>query len=152
MTMAETLSKDQRSALMARVKSRNTTPEKYVRRTLWTNGFRYRLNVRKLPGKPDIVLAKYRTATLVQGCFWHSHDCRRGRNRPATNIEYWNRKLDGNAARDAINQAKLVELGWYVFTIWECELQEGTERLLSHLHSLRERQEVERHGNPSTRR
>lgn len=150
--MAETLSKGQRSSLMARVKSRNTTPEKYVRRTLWANGFRYRLNVRKLPGKPDIVLAKYRTAALVQGCFWHSHDCRRGRNRPATNVEYWNRKLDGNAARDAVNQAKLVELGWHVFTIWECELQKGTERLLSHLHSLRERQKVERHGNPSTSR
>ena len=137
---------------MARVKSSNTTPEKYVRRALWNAGFRYRLNVRTLPGKPDIVLPKYRTIALVQGCFWHSHDCRRGRNRPATNVEYWNRKLDGNAARDAGNRTKLAELGWKVFTVWECELQEGTERLLVHLYNLRESQEVERHGNPSTRR
>ena len=147
--MAETLSKDQRSSLMARVKSRNTTPERYVRRVLWTAGFRYRLNVRKLPGAPDIVLPKYRTIARVQGCFWHSHDCRRGRNRPVTNVEYWNRKLDGNAARDASNRAKLVDLGWQVFTIWECELQEGAERLLAHLHSLREKREVDRYENPS---
>ena len=150
--MAETLSKEQRSSLMARVKSSNTTPEKYVRRELWAAGFRYRLNVRKLPGTPDIVLPKYRTIALVQGCFWHSHSCRRGLNRPVTNVEYWNRKLDSNAARDASNQAKLAELGWAVFVIWECELREGAERLLSHLHNLRERQEAERHGNPSTRR
>lgn len=137
--MADTLSKGERSSLMARVKSRDTTPERYVRRALWNAGFRYRLNVRKLPGTPDIALAKYRTVALVQGCFWHSHDCRRGHNRPSTNVEYWNRKLDRNAARDRSNQAKLAELGWFVFTIWECELQEGTERLLAHLHSLRER-------------
>ena len=137
--MAETLSKDQRSSLMARVKSRNTTPERYVRQVLWTAGFRYRLNVRKLPGVPDIVLPKYRTIALVQGCFWHSHNCRRGRNRPVTNVDYWNRKLDGNAARDVTNQSKLAELGWAVFVIWECRLQEETERLLSHVHSLREK-------------
>ena len=152
MAMADALSKDERSTLMARVKSRNTTPEKRVRTALWNAGFRYRLNVRKLPGTPDIVLPRYRTIALVQGCFWHSHDCRRGRNRPATNVEYWNRKLDGNAARDAINQAKLSELGWHVFTVWECELQEGTKRLLDHLHNLREHPEVDRHGIPSTRR
>ena len=135
--MADTLSKGGRSALMARVKSRNTTPERRVRSALWAAGFRYRLNVRKLPGTPDIVLPKYRTIGLVQGCFWHSHSCRRGRNRPVTNTEYWDRKLDGNASRDAINQAKLAELGWTVFVIWECELQQGTERLLAHLRHLR---------------
>ena len=135
--MVDTLSKDRRSALMSRVRSRNTTPEKNVRRTLWTAGFRYRLNVRKLPGSPDIVLTKYRTIVLVQGCFWHSHSCRRGRNRPVTNTEYWNRKLDGNASRDASNQAKLAELGWSVFVIWECELKQGTEQLLAHLRHLR---------------
>ena len=150
--MADTLSKDERSSLMARVKGRNTTPEKYVRRVLWNAGFRFRLNVRKLPGKPDIVLTKYRTVVLVQGCFWHSHDCRRGRNRPSTNVEYWSRKLDGNAVRDKNNQDKLAELGWLVFTIWECELQEGAEQLLFYLRNLRERQKVERHGTPSTSR
>ena len=135
--MADTLSKDRRSSLMARVKSHDTSPEKYVRRVLWTAGFRYRLNVRKLPGTPDIVLRKYQTTVLIQGCFWHSHDCRRGLNRPVTNVEYWNRKLDGNAARDADNQAKLTELGWTVVVIWECELQEGADRLMAHLLRLR---------------
>ena len=135
--MADFLTQEDRSQLMSRVRSRGTAAELYVRRAVWQVGFRYRLNVRKLPGSPDLVLPRYHTAVLVQGCFWHGHDCRKGRRRPASNTEFWNRKLDGNLARDADNQARLHEMGWTVIVIWECLLVEGTDELLSHLRRLR---------------
>ena len=122
---------------MSRVRNRGTTPERYVRHAAWSAGFRYRLNVRKLPGFPDLTFSKYKTAVLVQGCFWHGHDCRKGR-RPATNQEFWNPKLDGNIARDAANQAELRALGWTVFVVWECRLSQDTEALLAYLRQLRE--------------
>ena len=137
--MADFLSKERRSALMSRVRNSGTEAERYVRQAVWHAGFRYRLNVRKLPGAPDLVLRRYQTAVLVQGCFWHSHDCRKGQKRPATNTEFWNKKLDGNLARDAANQAKLKDLGWNVFVVWECRLKEETEVLLIHLMRLREK-------------
>ena len=74
---------------------------------------------------------------LVQGCFWHGHSCRKGQRRPATNQEFWNNKLDGNVARDTVNQQKLRNLGWTVFVVWECSLNEGMDALLSHLKHLR---------------
>ena len=135
--MADFLTQENRSELMSRVRSKGTAAELYVRRAVWQVGFRYRLNVRKLPGSPDLVLPRYRTAVLVQGCFWHGHDCRKGRRRPTSNAGFWNRKLDGNLARDAANQARLHEMGWTVFVIWECLLVEGTDALLSHLKLLR---------------
>ena len=131
--MADLLSKERRSALMSRVRNRGTAAELHVRQAVWRAGFRYRLNVRKLPGTPDLVLPRYKTVVLVQGCFWHGHDCSKGQRRPATNPEFWNRKLDGNLARDAANQTKLAESGWKVFVIWECVLREGTDALLAHL-------------------
>ncbi len=123
---------------MSRVRNRGTAAERYVRREVWAAGFRYRLNVRKLPGAPDLVLKRYQTAVLVQGCFWHGHHCRKGQRRPATNQEYWNKKLDSNLARDAANRAKLQALGWTVFVVWECSIQADTEALLSHLQELRQ--------------
>ena len=135
--MADSLTKENRSALMSRVRNRGTMAERYVRREVWAAGFRYRLNVRKLPGAPDLVLKRYQTAVLVQGCFWHGHTCRKGQRRPATNIKFWNKKLDGNIDRDAANQAKLRSLGWTVFLIWECSIQADTDALLSHLRGLR---------------
>ena len=138
--MADFLTKENRSALMSRVRNRGTSAERYVRQAVWTSGFRYRLNVRKLPGAPDLVLRRYNTAVLVQGCFWHGHDCRKGQRRPSTNAEFWNRKLDGNLARDAANQSRLRELGWNVIVIWECSLRNDTKALLSHLSRLRETQ------------
>ena len=137
--MADFFTKENRSALMSRVRSRGTSAELHVRRAVWTAGFRYRLNVRKLPGAPDLVLSRYRTIVLVQGCFWHGHNCRKGQTRPRANGDFWNRKLDGNIARDAANQSKLRDLGWTVFLIWECMLQEGSNELLTHLRHLRER-------------
>ena len=83
------------------------------------------------------MLRRYDTAVLVQGCFWHGHSCRKGQRRPTSNQEFWNRKLDCNVARDAISQTRLRELGWTVFLIWECLLNEGTDALLAHLGHLR---------------
>ena len=135
--MGDLLTKESRSALMSRVKNRDTSAELYVRRAVWDAGFRYRLNVRELPGTPDLVFRRYDTAVLVQGCFWHCHNCRKGRRRPTSNQEFWNRKLDGNVARDTANQARLRKLGWTVSLIWECLLYEGTNALLAHLTDLR---------------
>lgn len=135
--MSDFLTKEKRSALMSRVRNRGTAAERFVRQAVWTAGFRYRLNVRKLPGAPDLVLRRYSTVVLVQGCFWHGHDCRKGQRRPATNSDFWDRKLDGNLARDATNHAKLRELGWTVFVVWECRLAKDTDALLSHLQRLR---------------
>ena len=135
--MADFLTKEKRSALMSRVRNQGTSAEIYVRQSVWRAGFRYRLNVRKLPGMPDLVLPRYRTAVFVQGCFWHGHGCPKGQRRPATNQDFWNRKLDGNLARDAANQAKLRELDWTAFIIWECTLAQGTDKLLAHLEALR---------------
>lgn len=135
--MSDFLTKESRSMLMSRVRNRGTSAEWYVRKAVWSAGFRYRLNVRKLPGAPDLVLRRYNTAVLVQGCFWHGHGCRKGQLRPASNQEFWNRKLDGNVERDTINQAKLRALGWTVLLIWGCVLDEGTDALLAHLRNLR---------------
>ena len=135
--MGDYLTKERRSELMSRVKNRDTSAEMFVRRAAWDAGFRYRLNVRELPGTPDLVFRRYDTVALVQGCFWHCHNCRKGRRRPTSNQQFWNSKLDGNVARDAANQARLRELGWNVLLIWECQLAEGTDTLLAHLRELR---------------
>ena len=135
--MADTVSPETRSRVMSRVRGHDTRPEMYVRRAVWAAGFRYRLHVKRLPGSPDLVLSRYRLAVFVHGCFWHQHGCRRAR-RPSSNQEYWDRKLDGNLARDASNRERLEEVGWSVATIWECDLDRGIERLLALLASLGE--------------
>ena len=122
-----------RSRNMARIRSKDTAPERYVRSTLFGAGFRFRLHSKNLPGSPDLVLSKYRTAVFVHGCFWHGHDCKKGRLRPATNTEKWNMKLDRNIARDQEVITSLRELGWRVFVIWSCQLQGDTDRLVREL-------------------
>ena len=135
--MVDTVSPEVRSRVMSRVRGRNTGAEMYVRRTIWAEGFRYRLHVKKLPGTPDLALAKYRLAVFVHGCFWHQHDdCPRSK-RPSSNREYWDKKLDGNAARDARHRDQLEKLGWAVATIWECNLKSDTESLLEQLRRVR---------------
>ena len=121
---------------MSRVRTQDTTPEMYVRRRVWRAGFRYRLAVKSLPGRPDLVFPRYRTAVFVHGCFWHGHDCRKGR-RPSSNRDFWNRKLDGNIARDCSSQSRLEADGWRVSVIWECELEQGTSALISELRATR---------------
>lgn len=119
----DTISAKQRSWVMAQVKGRDTKPEKIVRSLLHRLGYRFRIQRADLPGKPDIVLPKYRTAIFVHGCFWHCHaGCKRARV-PSSNNEYWVQKLSKNASRDARNRALLETLGWNVFIIWECELK-----------------------------
>jgi DNA mismatch endonuclease (patch repair protein) len=122
---------------MSRVRGRDTAPELRVRRALHVAGFRFRLQRRDLPGRPDLVLPRYRVALFVHGCFWHGHDCRKGR-RPSSNTDFWNAKLDANIARDAAAAAALTERGWTVRTIWECEAEAQTAALLEELAALRD--------------
>ena len=114
---------EKRSAIMRAVKSRDTKPEIALRKALFALGYRYRLNVKTLPGKPDLVFPKHRTVIFVHGCFWHGHDCKRGNRIPKTNRAYWTEKIARNKARDLRNAAALEAAGWRVLTLWECELK-----------------------------
>jgi DNA mismatch endonuclease (patch repair protein) len=114
-----------RSAVMRRVKGRNTTPEMTVRRALTKLGARYRLHRKDLPGSPDVVLPGRRLVLFVHGCFWHGHDCPRGARVPKQNRDYWTTKVARNRARDAANGAALQAAGWRVETLWECELKDA---------------------------
>lgn len=112
-----------RSYNMSQIKGKNTKPEMIVRRYLFSQGFRYRLNVKKLPGSPDIVLPKYKTAIFVNGCFWHGHEGCKYFVWPKSNQNFWKEKIEKNIARDKKNIQKLEESGWKVIVIWECELK-----------------------------
>lgn len=114
--------KGTRSYTMSRIRSKDTKPEMIVRRFLYHNGFRYRLHVKGLPGKPDIVLHKYKTVIFVHGCFWHGHEGCKSGHIPHTNVAYWEPKIRKNKARDQNNFAQLAEMGYRVIVIYECEL------------------------------
>ena len=109
---------------MSHIRSKNTKPEELVRKYLFSKGFRYRKNVRKLPGCPDIVLPKYKTVIFVNGCFWHKHDCPRF-VWPSSNQEYWIPKITSNVERDERNYFMLRNEGWTVIIVWECELKKA---------------------------
>ena len=126
----------QRSRIMAAIRGRDTSPELAVRRALHSAGFRFRLHRSDLPGKPDLVLPKHRTAVLVHGCYWHGHGCHRD-HASGTNRAYWTAKISGNRARDEANQAKLSKLGWKPVVIWECELETGIKSLVKQLTGTR---------------
>lgn len=111
---------EQRHRCMSRIRGRDTKLELVVRRWLWHQGFRYRLYVKALPGRPDIVMRKWRTAIFVNGCFWHGHECQR--HRPVTNAQFWQDKITRNRERDERNQALLRAAGWNVIVVWECQL------------------------------
>jgi DNA mismatch endonuclease (patch repair protein) len=125
--MTDVLTPEQRSFNMSRVHGRNTAPELRVRRGLHALGLRFRLHPRELPGRPDLVLPRYRTAVFVHGCFWHAHGCHLS-TMPATRIEFWRQKIEGNVARDQAAVAALHAAGWHVLVIWECALR-GRGRL-----------------------
>ena len=108
---------------MSRIRGKNTKPEELVRKYLFSKGFRYRKNVASLPGKPDIVLSKYKTCIFVNGCFWHGHEGCKYFVWPKNNAEFWKRKITSNMARDKHSHALLEQSGWRVLTIWECELK-----------------------------
>ena len=113
---------EKRSAVMRRVKGRDTKPELKVRRILRDLGLGYRLGGCGLPGRPDVVMKGRRLAVFVHGCFWHGHDCRRGARAPKANAAYWSAKIGRNRERDARNLQALTDAGWRVETVWECEL------------------------------
>jgi len=108
---------------MSRIKGKNTKPEMLVRKFLHKNGYRYRLNYSKLPGKPDIVLPKYKTVIFINGCFWHGHKGCKFFVVPKTRTEWWVEKIDGTIERDEIKNKELEKMGWNVKTLWECELK-----------------------------
>lgn len=114
---------EQRSAVMRRVKGRDTTPELAVRRILRTAGIGYRLGGRGLAGRPDLVMPGRRVALFVHGCFWHGHDCARGARQPKANAGYWIAKIGRNRARDLASETALAAQGWRVITVWECDLK-----------------------------
>ncbi|HHW31027.1 MAG TPA: DNA mismatch endonuclease Vsr [Clostridiaceae bacterium] len=131
-------SKDIRSYNMSMIKSRNTKPEGIVRTFLFSNGFRYRKNDKKLPGCPDIVLPKYKTVVFINGCFWHVHENCKYFAWPSSNAEFWKEKLRKNKQRDEENVKKLANMGWKVIIVWECELKkpvrnERLEKLLNEI-------------------
>lgn len=131
--MADNHTKEQRSYNMSKIRSTNSAPEEKVRKYLFSKGFRYRKNVKSLPGCPDIVLPKYKTVIFVNGCFWHKHDCPRF-VWPSSNKEYWEPKIRRNVERDKINIELLQKEGWRVRVVWECELKKNViEERLSRL-------------------
>lgn len=140
--MADVFPKEKRSDIMSRIRSQNTKPEILVRKLLHRMGYRFRLRRKDLPGCPDIALPRHRKVVFVHGCFWHGHEgCRRSK-RPTTNTEFWNRKIDGNLARDAKTQADLTALGWSVLVVWQCEIRDKgalQERLRAFMRSTADR-------------
>ncbi len=122
--MADLISKEKRSKVMSRIRSKDTTPEMTVRRIAHGMGFRYRLHDPRLPGKPDLVFSRFKKLIQVHGCFWHQHGCPNCRT-PKSRIKYWWPKLKGNQKRDAQNEKELRALGWGTLTLWECEVEDS---------------------------
>jgi len=122
--------KEKRSQVMSKIRSKNTKPEKILRSKLFEEGYRFRIHKKDLPGKPDIVLKKYNTIIFVHGCFWHYHkDCREGRI-PDTNSKFWMEKLCKNVERDKKNQKECQNLGWKVVIVWECEIEKDLSSIM----------------------
>lgn len=131
--MADIWSKQKRSEVMSKIRSKNTKPELLLRKALFAKGYRYRIHNKQLPGKPDIIFAKYKLAIFVHGCFWHYHsDCREGRI-PGTNSKFWTEKLSKNIARDMKHQQALSEQGWIVVVVWECEIEKQLDIVLERI-------------------
>ena len=139
--MADIKTQESRSYNMSRIAGKDTKPEELVRRYLFSKGFRYRKNVRKLPGSPDLVLPKYRTVIFVNGCFWHGHEGCKYFVWPKSNVEFWRQKIETNISRDQRKETQLRDMGWNVLVVWECELRpakrqttlEGLENRLKQL-------------------
>ena len=126
--MADIKSKEDRSRNMAAIKGKDTKPEMIVRKYLFSKGLRYRLHDKKLPGNPDIVLSKFKTVIFVNGCFWHGHERCKYFRLPKSNVEFWKRKIERNIERDRETMHTLLDLGWKVISIWECELRNKSNR------------------------
>lgn len=152
--MTDNCVSDQRHKNMAAIRAKGTKPEVIVGKYLWRHGFRYRLNHPRLPGKPDIVLRKYRTCIFVNGCFWHGHAGCKYYVVPKTHTEFWLNKVNRNQERDVEVKKKLASMGWHSITIWECELKPAVrEQTLASLaftlnHIFLEHIKVKRYGIP----
>ena len=140
--MADVHDKAVRSYNMSRIRGKNTKPEVLVRKYLFSKGFRFRKNDKRYPGKPDIVLPKYKTVIFINGCFWHHHENCRIAYKPKDNADFWQAKFDANVARDRKNEALLRDAGWKVIIVWECEIRnkelfnQRMEKLLSEIITL----------------
>lgn len=121
--MADIVDKKTRSRMMSGISGKNTKPEMLIRKSLFARGYRYRIHNKKLPGKPDIVLRRFKTAILIHGCFWHGHENCHLFRPPKSRTEFWSNKILGNQIRDAIKEKQLIEEGWRVLVIWECALK-----------------------------
>lgn len=126
--MSDVLTKEQRHLNMSHIRGKDTKPEEIVRKYLFSKGYRYRKNDSRYPGKPDIVLRKYRTVIFVHGCFWHRHPGCKYASTPSTNREFWQKKFEQNVIRDRTVQNQLREDGWNVIVIWECEISRKADR------------------------
>lgn len=126
--MADVMTPEQRSRCMAAVKGKDTKPEMIVRKYLFSRGLRYRVNNRKLPGSPDIVLKKYKTVVFIDGCFWHGHEGCKYYRLPKTNVDFWRHKIAMNIARDYANGVDLRLAGWMVIRVWECAIKTKAKR------------------------
>ena len=126
--MVDRLSKERRSWNMSRIRAKDTKPELIIRSVLHRFGYRFRLHRKDLPGKPDIVMSKYKTVIFVHGCFWHRHENCREASRPKTNSEYWEAKINRNIERDNNNVTLLQKEGWNVIIIWECEISKDDKK------------------------
>ncbi|RDV08695.1 DNA mismatch endonuclease Vsr [Arthrobacter sp. RT-1] len=131
--MADFMTPAQRSAHMAKIRSKDTKPEIKLRRFLHGAGYRYRLHDRRLPGRPDLVFSGRKKAIFVHGCFWHGHTCRIGARLPKTNVEFWADKRRANQERDRRQQVELEDRGWKVFVIWECEIESAWDDSIAKL-------------------
>lgn len=121
--MADIKSKEARSYNMSQIRGKDTKPEELVRKYLFSKGFRYRKNDRRLPGTPDVVLPKYKTVIFINGCFWHGHQGCKYFVWPKNNADFWKKKIETNIQRDVQKQSQLMEMGWKVIVIWECQLR-----------------------------
>jgi len=131
--MADSLSTEKRSWNMSRIKCKDTKIELAVRRYLHANGFRFRINVRYLPGKPDVVLKKYNTAIFIHGCFWHRHPGCKDATSPKTRIEFWESKFQANIKNDINHTEALHQMGWRVIVLWECQIESQFEKTMREL-------------------
>ena len=145
--MADVLTPKQRSYNMSQIHNNNTKPEEIVRKYLFARGFRYRKNDPRFPGKPDIVLPKYKTVIFVNGCFWHKHEACKYFSWPKNNAAFWKAKIEQNVDRDTRNISILTAMGWQVLIIWECELKNDKQRALS---ELEKQIAINTHRVPST--
>ncbi len=131
--MADSITPEHRSWNMSRIRGKDTKIEVEVRKYLFAKGFRFRKNDKRYPGKPDVVLPKYKTVVFVNGCFWHMHKgCKQGRL-PKSNLDYWREKLEKNVANDKLHEQQRTDMGWNAITLWECELKKDFEGVMNSL-------------------